>query len=449
MSETGGSSTLSVWAWALYDFSNTIFSISILSVYFPLWLEESFDAGPNVFNYVSAVAALGVVLTVPAFGALADFRQRRIPYLVVLTVISAAATAGLDLAGNVIVGLALFVAADVTYQSALVFYNALLPGVAAGRSLDKVSGYGTGAGYVGAIFGLVVLTVFVAGADEIRQVIGPLGVWIQPGPEHSSNAFVPTAVLYMLFSLPTFFLVPDRPVRASRPFNVRAAYRDVLTTVGNIRQYAGMGAFILATLLYMDAASTTIANMSFYGREVFGMAQGGISVLILFSTTFAAVGCVVFGYVSDRAGPKRTLLAIIALWIVAIVMVAGSPAVWVLFAAGPLVGIALGATWTVSRILLVALSPPEKLGEFFGLYGIAGKVSTVLGSSLLGLLLTVLGGMGRAASYRLSIGSLVFVMLISILLLFRVPDARPTPKAGVLDTGTNPRNPSGTLDSPT
>ena len=431
MSETSKSSTLSVWAWALYDFSNTIFSISILSVFFPLWLEEEFGAGPDVFNYISAGAALGVVLTVPLFGALADFRQRRIPYLVVLTVLSAAATVGLDLAGSVIVGIALFVAADVTYQSALVFYNALLPGVAAGRSLDRVSGYGTGAGYVGAIFGLVVLTVFVAGADGIRQVIGPLGAWIQPGADHSSNAFLPTAVLYVLFSLPTFLLVPDRPVRDSRPFSVRAAYRDVLSTVGNIRLYAGMGAFILATLLYMDAASTTIANMSFYGREVFGMEQGGISALILFSTAFAAVGCVCFGYVSDRAGPKRTLLAILFLWIIAIVMVAGAPTVWVLFAAGPLVGIALGATWTVSRILLVSLSPPEKLGEFFGLYGIAGKVSAVLGSSLLGLLLTVLGGMGRAASYRLSIGSLAFIMLISIIILVRVPDARPRSKARV------------------
>lgn len=424
MSGASRSSAVSVWAWALYDFSNTIFSISILSVFFPLWLEENFGAGPNVFNYVSAVAALGVVLTVPLFGALADFRQRRMPYLIGLTIISALATAGLDIAGSVLAGMALFVAADVTYQSALVFYNALLPGVATGRSLDRVSGYGTGAGYIGAIFGLVVLTGFVSNADTIRQVMGSMGAWIQPGAEHSSNAFLPTAILYVLFSLPTYFLVPDRPVRASRPFRVRAAYRDVLSTVGNIRLYAGMGSFILATLLYMDAASTTIANMSFYGREVFGMEQTGISALILFSTAFAAAGCVGFGYVSDRAGPKRTLLGILALWILAIVMVASAPTVWVLFAAGPLVGIALGATWTVSRILLVFLSPPEKLGEFFGLYGIAGKVSTVLGSSLLGLLLTVLEGTGRAVSYRLSIGSLVFIMLVSVVLLARVPDVR-------------------------
>ncbi len=425
MPETRKSSTLAVWAWAFYDFSNTIFSLSILSVFFPRWLEEEFGAGPELFNFISAVAALGVVLAVPLFGALADLRQRRMPYLVVLTFLSAAATAGLDLAGSVVAGMALFVAADVAYQSALVFYNALLPGVSAGRSMDRVSGYGTGVGYVGAIFCLIVLTIIVTQADAIRAALGPLGAWIEAGATHSSNAFLPTAVLYLLFSLPSFFLIPDRRVCAPRPFSVRAAYRDVISTVGNIRLYAGMGAFILATLLYMDAASTTIANMSLYGTVVFGMDEIGIAALILVSTTFAVAGSVGFGYISDRAGPKRTLLGILCIWVVAIALVAISPAVWMLFVAGPLVGVSLGATWTVSRTLLVALSPPEKVGEFFGLYGIAGKVSAVLGSTLLGVLLTVLGGLGRAASYRISIGSLVFIMLISMVILLRVPDARP------------------------
>src|SRR3712207_7629830 len=32
-------SALAVWSWVLYDFSNTIFSVSILTVFFPLWVE--------------------------------------------------------------------------------------------------------------------------------------------------------------------------------------------------------------------------------------------------------------------------------------------------------------------------------------------------------------------------------------------------------------------------
>ena len=63
-----------------------------------------------------------------------------------------------------------------------------------------------------------------------------------------------------------------------------------------------------------------------------------------------------------------------------------------LFLAGPIVGVALGGMWTVGRVMLVALSPPEKLGEFFGLFSLAGKVSAVFGPALTAVLLFVFGG---------------------------------------------------------
>jgi MFS transporter, UMF1 family len=421
----GRAPALAVWSWVLYDFSNTIFSISILSYFFPLWLREELGAEPDLFNYMSAASAFIIAFTAPFLGALADLQQRRRSYLIILTVLAVAATGALDLAGSVLAGVVLFVAADVTYQSAIVFYNALLPGVSVGRGAGKVSGYGTGAGYVGAIVALVLLTLFVTDPETIGSLLGPLGGWIKAEGEHNSNAFVPTAVLYLILSLPTFFFVPDRQVRSPQPLRIRATYRDVVSTIRNLRGYAGLGAFILATLLYMDAANTTVTNMSFYGREVFEMNQTEIRNLLLFSTVFAAVGSVGFGYTSDRAGPKRTLLVVLLLWLVSTALVAGAPAPWMLLVAGPLVGVALGATWTVSRIMLVALSPPEKLGEFLGLYSIAGRLSAITGPALIAVLLTIFEGLGPAVSYRIAVGSLNFIVILGIFFLSRVPDARP------------------------
>ena len=318
---------------------------------------------------------------------------------------------------------ALFVAADLAYQSAQVFYNALLPGVAAGRGAGRVSGYGTAAGYVGTIVALVVLTFFVSDAETIRSVLGPFGGWMETGGEQNSNAFLPTAVLFLLFSLPAFFFVPDPAVRVPRPITLGMAYRDVLSTVRNLRRYAGVGAFILATILYMDAANTAVSNMALYGRNVFGMGSTEVRNLLLFSTVFAVVGSAAAGLATDRAGPKRTLLAILFLWLAAIALAAAAPAPWVLFLAGPLVGIALGGTWTVSRVMLVALSPPEKVGEFFGLYSLAGRFSAILGPALTAVLLLVFGR--GATAYRISVGSLALIMALGIFFLFRVPDARP------------------------
>ena len=419
-------SGVAVWSWALYDFSNTIFSISILSFFFPLWLGDELGAGAGLVNGATAVSALLVVATAPVLGAMADLRQRRVPYLVVLTLIAALLTAALDLAGGVIVAVALFVAADVAYQSALVFYNALLPGVSAGRGAGKVSGYGTAAGYVGTILALVVLTFFVTEAAGIREALGPFGGWIDTGGEPNSNAFLPTAVLYLLFSLPIFFLVPDRAVREPRPVGIVPAYRDVVSTVRNMRAYGGMGTFIVATFLYTDAANTAIANMALYGREVFGMGQGEIRNLLLFSTVFAVVGSVGSGYATDRIGPKKALVGVLVVWIVAILLASVALAPWMLMLAGPLVGAALGGTWTVSRVMLVALSPPEKLGEFFGLFSLAGKLSAVVGPAITAVLLWTFEEAGTAA-YRIAIGSLALVMVLGLFFLLRVPDARPDP----------------------
>ena len=427
-------SGLAMWSWVLYDFSNTIFSVSILSYFFPLWFGNELGAGGGAYNYLATLAALLIVLTAPVLGAVADLRQSRRPYLILFTGVAVAFTVGLGFSGSVLVAAALFVVAQVSYQSALVVYYALLPGVSAGRGAGRVSGYGTAAGYVGAILALIVVTFFVSeqtlfgvtfgGPEAMRSLLGPFGGWISVSEEPNQNAFLPTAALFLLFSLPAFFFVPDRAVREPRPVRLREVYKSVFSTVKNMRAYAGLGVFMLSTLLYTDAANAAINNMALYGREVFEMEQASIRNLLLFSTIFAGVGSIAFGFASDRFGPKKTLIAVLVLWFVSIVLTSLAPSAPLLFLAGPLVGCALGGTWTVSRIMLLALSPPEKVGEFFGVYVLTDKLSAVLGPAIVGVLLTALEGYGTL-NYRIAIGSLALVIALGLILLLRVPDVRP------------------------
>ena len=425
---------LAMWSWVLYDFSNTIFSVSIISYFFPLWFGNELGAGGSAYNYLAALAAFLIVLAAPVLGTAADLRQSRRPYLILFTGVAVAFTAGLGFSGSVLVAAALFVVAQVSYQSALVVYYALLPGVSAGRGAGRVSGYGTAAGYVGAILALIVVTFFVSeqtlfgvtfgGPEAMRSLLGPFGGWISVSEEPNQNAFLPTAALFLLFSLPAFFFVPDRAVREPRPVRLREVYKGVFSTVKNMRAYAGLGVFMLSTLLYTDAANAAINNMALYGREVFEMEQASIRNLLLFSTIFAGVGSIAFGFASDRFGPKKTLIAVLVLWFVSIVLTSLAPSAPLLFLAGPLVGCALGGTWTVSRLMLLALSPPEKVGEFFGVYVLTDKLSAVLGPTIVGVLLTALEGYGTL-NYRIAIGSLTLVIALGLILLLRVPDVRP------------------------
>ena len=90
MAESAKTSGLAVWAWVLYDFANTIFTVSILSFFFPIWLGEELGAGADTFNYATAAGAFLVILTAPFLGAVADLRQRRKPYLIFFTTIAVA-----------------------------------------------------------------------------------------------------------------------------------------------------------------------------------------------------------------------------------------------------------------------------------------------------------------------------------------------------------------------
>lgn len=78
--------------------------------------------------------------------------------------------------------------------------------------------------------------------------------------------------------------------------------------------------------------------------------------------------------------------------------------------------------------MLIALSPPEKVGKFFGFYALAGRVSAVTGPALAGVILTVFSGLGTGA-YRLAVFSLAITLSIALVLLLRVPDARPDSSA--------------------
>ena len=437
-------SNLGVASYVLYYFGNTPFSATILTLFFPLWLAEEYGAGPALFNNATAIASLLVVLSAPALGAIVDLHQSRKPYLVVLTLVTVLCTAGLafsdELTGSLFVAVVLFVVAVVAYQLINVPYYALLPSVAAGRGTGAISGYSQAAGYVGTFIAVIGLTLLVApekllgftlgGPGELRQVLGPMGTFLHTAKATvDSNTFLPTAIFFLVFALPAFFFVSDVAVRAPQPARLGEAYRRIFTTLRGIRAYAGLGTYLVVTLLYMEATTIAIPNMTLFAQAVFKTGDQMISNLIILSLPFSVVAAFGAGRVSDKMGPKRTLLATLAVWTVGIMAVTFAWAPWVLFVAAPLIFFAFGATLALAPVLLIALSPPVKLTEFMGLYVTIGMLSSVLGPVIVGLLLGVFGGLGTGASFRIAMSSIAVAMVIAFFLLLRVPDARPPEEA--------------------
>jgi UMF1 family MFS transporter len=331
---------------------------------------------------------------------------RRMPLLVGLTLLSVFFTGSIGVFDHIILGLIFFTLANLGYHAALVPYDALLPRVSRGYAVGKVAGIGVALGYVGAILGIMMVKPFVTEAGR-------------------SASFVPTAFLFLVFSLPCFFVVKEEKKKVSIVF--RHAIREEITKIKNTlvstTKYPGLLRFLIANFIYCDAVNTVIAFMSVYAHQVVGFSDSMIRVLLIISTTFAVAGSLLFGWITDCLGAKRTLVVVLGIWIIGLVvaMVSFSPALF--WMVGPLVGIALGGTWVSARVLVIDLSPPEKIGEIYGLYNMGGKFGFILGPLVWGAIVWAFSGLG-IFRYRIAIFSLLLFIVGGLYLLRKVPEAR-------------------------
>ncbi len=394
-----------VLGWALYDFANTIFSMNVISLYFVLWV--TVDKGQEDILYSAVLSGslfLAAVLE-PLLGTVSDIYRKRIPFLVFFTCLACMFTAALGAVRGLFWGLAVFVLANLTYQIATVFYNALLPRVAGKEEIGRVSGLGTGLGYAGAIVGLAVTRPFV----------------MQYGYQ---GAFIPTAILFFIFSLPCFFLVKEAGLKGERrpDVNMGRIFPRIRETFSDPEKYPGLPRFLLAAFIFLNAVNTVIVFMSVYLRKVALFSDRELIVVYIVSTVMAIAGSFFFGAITDKIGAKRSLMISLSLWFICLILGAFARPKAMFWFVGPLIGIALGSVWTASRALVVKLCPEEKLGELFGLLGVVGKSAAIVGPLVWGLSVLAFGFLG-APKYRIAILIQSSFILFGWLLIKKVPYA--------------------------
>ena len=378
--------------------------MNIITLYFPLWVTVDKGGEDIVYSCALSLSMVMVALSMPLLGGLSDRMGRRMPFLVGLTLLSVFFTALIGACNHLTLGLIFFVLANYGYHAALVPYDALLPRVSRGFSVGKVAGIGVALGYVGAIAGIVMVKPFVTEAGRV-------------------SSFIPTAFLFLVFSLPCFFFVKEerKKMATIRWRTMKEEFTHIKETLSQTKKYPGLLPFLIANFLYCDAVNTVIAFMAVYAHQVAGFDDAMIRNLLIVSTVFAAIGSVIFGWITDRWGAKRTLTAVLCLWIVALVTAIASFSPWTFWLVGFLVGCALGGTWVSARALVLDLSPPEKIGEIYGLYNMGGKFGFILGPLVWGFVVLVFEDV-NTLKYRIAVGSLLLFLLAGLYLLKKVPD---------------------------
>ena len=390
---------LAIASWSLYDFANTIFSMNVISLYFALWV--TVDHGGQDIFYSAALSGsmFAVAISVPLFGAISDQTGRRRGPLTLLTIISVIATALIGQASQLWAGICLFVIANYCYQSALVFYNGMLPAVSRHSNVGMVSGYGVALGYMGSIAGLLLVKPFVETGGR-------------------PAAFLPTALMFLIFALPCFFFVKDPD---PKPFRIDTgkAFRTLKNTLVNAAQYHVLLKFIGIHFLILDVVNTVIAFIAVYANKVIGFTDSQITTFLILSTTFAMLGSWLIGQQVKYKGTVPSYWTVLCLWLAALTLIVVSPGESLFWVVGPLAGMGMGGVWVVSRTIVVELSPPEKVGEFFGIYGLAGKMASIVGPLIWGSVVWLFQD-AQTLKYRAAIFSLLLITIITLILFGRL-----------------------------
>jgi UMF1 family MFS transporter len=240
------------------------------------------------------------------------------------------------------------------------------------------------------------------------------------------------ALLFALFAAPIFLVVREQKSSDYR-FRVAdalASWSQLAQTVRDAGEVPGLRRFLVARFFYTDPVNTVIVVMSVFATQAIGLSQAEANIVLLMLTVVAVVASFGWGFAVERFGPKRTLMYVLGSWCVGLLIAASVLALPTFLIAGALLGSGLGGVWTSDRVFMLRLSPPDKVGEFFGLYGLAGKFSAVSGPVLYGVIVSTLldAGWGKGA-YQMGILSFLVLMLVGVALLRTVPDRLSEPAA--------------------
>jgi UMF1 family MFS transporter len=394
-----------VWAWSMYDFANsgytTVVITAVFNAYFVAAVAGKAPWATFAWTAALSVSYLAVLLTAPMVGAWADAHAAKKKLLLAATVGCVLFTAGLYFAtpGAVALAIVLVVLSNFFFATGENLIAAFLPELAESQAMGRVSGWGWAFGYLGGLVSLGISLAYITWAQK---------------QGHSGGDFVPvvmliTAAVFAICATPTFLFLRERAVPQPQMEN---PWARVLHTLRHAREYADLRRFLVCILFYQAGIMAVIALAAIYAQEAMKFTTQQTIVLILVVNITAAIGAFGFGYLQDRIGHIRAMLLVLVGWVVMIALAYVAESVAMFWVAANLAGLCMGSSQAAGRAIVGYLSPPLRLAEFFGLWGLAVKAASIFGPLTYGAVTWIFEG-----NHRLGILAVGIYFVIGLALL--------------------------------
>ena len=402
-------------AWAMYDWANSAFQSTVITAVFPPFFSEfAADGSPSAtarFAATTTIALTIVAVLGPVLGALADYRAWRKRLLAVFVAIGVTATmlfATID-RGAWLYAAVLFGIANIGVAASLVFYDSLLPHIAAEDEIDRVSTAGFAIGFIG---GGILLLI------NLAWILSPETFGLPDTTAAIKLTFISVGVWWLIFSIPVLRRVPEPPPvleadERAQDNPMRAAFARIGETFHEIRRYRNAFLMLIAFLLYNDGIGTIIRMSSIYGAELGIDRNAQIAAFVM--VQFVGVPCsFLFGALAGRIGPKQALFGALLVYTGISVLAYFMKTIVHFFILAFLVALVQGGSQALSRSLFARMIPRHKSSEFFGFFSVFEKFAGIAGPAIFFASITLFG------SSRAAVLSVIGFFIAGALVLTRV-----------------------------
>jgi UMF1 family MFS transporter len=415
-----GVSKREAWSWAMFDFANsgytTVVITAIFNAYFVGIVTNNEDWGTFAWTASLGVSYALIIVAAPLLGAYADAYAAKKRLLLLTTVGCVSFTALLYFIGPGDLGLAilLIILSNFFFGCGENLIAAFLPELAQSRALGKVSGWGWSLGYIGGLVSLGVSLAYVTWAQNIGM---------------RADQFVPvtmliTAVIFAVACIPTFLFLKERALPQPHLFGgsaLREAVARLAGTLHQVREFRDLLRFLACLVFYQAGIQTVITLAAIYAQQVMHFDTGDTMFLVLVVNVTASVGALAFGSVQDRIGHIPTIALTLGGWLLMVLLAWSAESRSTFWLAANVAGLCLGASQSAGRALVGFFSPSARRAEFFGLWGLAVKLSSIVGPITYGAVSWISSGDHRLA---MLITSGYFVIGLAILMSIDVRRGR-------------------------
>lgn len=419
--------------WAMYDWANSAFSTTVGTVFLGPYLASLAATAAKVNtdgmarilglpiapdSYLPYCVSLSVFLQViflPILGAIADYSHLRKKMMQVFAILGAIATIGLFFVTEPLwwLGGLLFMAANLAFGAAMVFYNSYLPDIASEDQRDRVSSYGWAMGYLGGGLLLVLNLAFYLTHEKLGV---PTGLAIRIN-------LASAGVWWLGFSFFTWSRLRARQAARTLPPKesyISVGFKQLFMTLKELKKFPETIKYLVAYFLYNDGIQTVIAISATFAAAP--IIRGGIELgtstltMVILMIQFVAFGGALFwGKLAAWVGAKTSILISLVIWagvtIFAYFGLKGDTRVLQFWVLGFFIALVMGGSQAISRSLFAQMIPTGKEAEFFSFYEISERGTSWIGPMLFGVVNQLFGNL------RPAILSLIFFFVMGLILL--------------------------------